>query len=132
MQDKSTQTGAEVIRGDDLTGYTPPRHTGTVNHRLLDASLTHDAFNVVHGAIEHGGEAEEHYHQKSSQFLHILSGSCVITLGQELEHLHAGDSVFIPAGIRHHVEVIDPEGITLINVYQPALDPNDILASPVA
>lgn len=128
MQHESPATKAEVIRRADLQGYTPPRHSGTVNHRLLDGSIANGAFNVVHGAIEHGGEAEEHYHRRSSQFLHILSGACLVTLGTEREELKAGDSIFIPAGLRHHVEVTDPAGITLINVYQPALEPDDTLA----
>lgn len=117
----------EIIRQEDLKGYTPPRHTGTENHQLLEGCVTNGAFNVVHGAIEYGGEAEEHYHLKSSQFLHILSGSCRVTLGAYREDLHAGDSVFIPPEVRHHVEVLDAAGITLINVYQPALSPDDIL-----
>lgn len=128
MQPESPNTMTKLIRGIDLEGYTPPRHSGTVNHRLLDGSVTNGAFNVVHGAIEYGGEAEEHYHQQSSQFLHILSGACLVTLGAEREELKSGDSVFIPAGVRHHVEVTDQAGITLINVYQPALQPDDILA----
>ena len=127
MRNQAGTRGVEVIWGQDLEGYSPAQHTGTINHRLLEGHVTNELFNVVHGAIEHGGGAEEHYHERSSQFLHILSGSCHLTLGAERLELHGGDSVFIPAGTRHHVEVIDPEGITLINVYQPALSSEDIV-----
>lgn len=126
MRDETMKV--EIIRRQDLRSYTPPRHTGTENHQLLEGLATNGAFNVVHGSIKYGGEAEEHYHLKSSQFLHILSGSCRVTLGADREDLHAGDSVFIPTEVRHHVEVLDPAGITLINVYQPALGPDDTLA----
>jgi quercetin dioxygenase-like cupin family protein len=119
---------AQVIPWKRLEAYTPPRHTGTVNHRLLDGSVTEEEFNIVHGAIEFGGEAEAHYHNRSVQFLHLLSGSCRVTLDDNTEELTAGDSLYIPAGIRHGVEVTSPEGITLINVYHPALAADDILA----
>ncbi|XKH55164.1 cupin domain-containing protein (plasmid) [Citricoccus nitrophenolicus] len=127
-QTPENQSVAHVIPWNRLEPYTPPRHTGTVNHRLLEGSVTEDEFNIVHGAIEYGGEAEAHYHSRSVQFLHLLSGSCRVTLDDSTEELAAGDSVYIPIGVRHRVEVTSPEGITLINVYQPALAADDILA----
>ena len=117
-----------VIRNADTETYSPPRHSGTTNRRLLDGSVTNGLYNVVHGHIEHGGEAEEHHHRYSTQFLHILSGSCRVTLDSAVVILESGESVFIPVGVRHHVEVLDPAGITLINVYQPALASDDTLA----
>lgn len=126
----SGQPAATINQWDQLTPYSPPRHTGTSNRRLLDGSSTNECFSVVHGAIEHGGEAESHYHAKSSQFLHLLTGSCRLTLENEPKsvEMSKGDSVFIPAGLRHQVEVTSREGITLINVYQPALAADDILS----
>lgn len=112
----------------DLEPYTPARHTGTVNRHLMPGDATSQNFSVVHGAIEFGGEAEAHHHARSSQFFHVLSGTCRLTLGEHVENMGPGDSVLIPVGVRHRVEVTSQEGITLINVYQPALAPDDILA----
>lgn len=116
-----------VIRGSELTGFCPPRHSGTENHQLLDGSITNGKVSVFHGRMEYGGEAEEHFHQVSSQFLHVLSGVCRVSFDDGASELRSGDSVFIPAGARHQIQIVSATGVRLINVYHPALDPNDMV-----
>lgn len=125
----TSETGAKsitrIIRWNDLEEYTPPLHSGTNNRRLLDTLTSGGQFSVVHGSIAQGGEAEDHYHSHSSQFVHILEGMCRLFCDGESFDLEPGDSAFIPVGVRHRVEVPNPGGVELINVYQPALEPED-------
>lgn len=111
----------------DLRPYTPPRHTGTENHRILDGSVADNEVSVVHGRIQPGGEALPHYHRRSAQFLHVLAGSCDVTLDGSREHLDAGDSIHIPVEVRHQVTVTSEADLELINVYHPALAGDDTI-----
>lgn len=113
--------------GKDLKAYTPPRHTLTSNLRLLPGDDAGGAVSVVRGTIEHGGSALPHRHLKSTQFLHILSGRCLVKFGTQNLELGGGDSVLIPTDVVHHVEVLSTEPLELINVYYPALAPDDTI-----
>lgn len=113
--------------GAELEAYTPPRHTLTSNLRLLPGADADGAVSVVRGTIEHGGSALPHRHLKSTQFLHILSGRCSVELGDDTLELAGGDSVLIPTDVVHHVEVLSSEPLELINVYYPALAPDDTI-----
>lgn len=51
-----------------------------------------------------GAEAKPHYHAAHETAIYMLEGSTSFRHGRELEHLetvHAGDFVFIPAGVPH-------------------------------
>ena len=52
------------------------------------------------GAGEH---VTEHYHPYSEEFLHVISGSLEMTLDGETVPLTAGDSLFVPIGVRHRL-----------------------------
>lgn len=116
-----------VIQGENLEPYSPPRHTGTQNLRLLDGQISGGKVSVVHGEIQPDGEAQPHFHKVSSQFTHILSGECILRLDDQEHQLKPGDSCFIPTDVTHQVVVTSTEPLKLINVYQPALLPEDIL-----
>lgn len=118
---------ATHIPAAGLEPYTPPRHTGTINHLLLGGEVAGGAVSVVHGLIEHGGEAQPHYHRRSAQFLHILAGECLVTVGPDVLKLGRGDSVHIPVNLTHRVEVLSADALELINVYHPALAPDDTI-----
>lgn len=113
--------------GAELEPYTPPRHTLTSNLRLLPGDDADGEVSVVRGTIEQGGSALPHRHLESTQFLHILSGRCSVDLDSQTLELGGGDSVLIPTDVVHHVEVLSLEPLELINVYYPALAPDDTI-----
>lgn len=122
----SNNSGYHTFLIKDLDAYTPPRHTLTENHRLLPGEYVEDKFNVVRGQIEKGGSALPHFHKISQQFLHITSGTCEVTLGDDVVSLGAGDSIFIDTEVPHKVIVTSDDPLELINVYTPALQTGDI------
>lgn len=118
--------GYQTYMIDELEPYTPPRHTLTTNHALLEGDAVEGQFNVVRGKIEKGGEALPHYHKVSKQFLHITAGRCLVSINAEQIQLGAGDSVMIDVEVLHKVEVVSDEPLELINIYTPALSSDDI------
>lgn len=114
---------------NQLEEYSPPKHSGTVNRRLLSGNETGDSYSTVFGRIEPGGKAERHKHLISSQLLVILAGTVLVDLdGQEFE-LGKGDSVYIEPNVPHLVTVTSKDAVELINVYQPPLAGNDIIGA---
>lgn len=116
-----------ISRWDELTPYTPVAHTGTTNHRLVDASQTEGRLSFVHGRLEPGGAAERHAHGRSAQVTHILSGHCSIDLDGRADRLGPGDTVYIAPEVWHEFIVDGDRPVVLVNVYQPPLEADDIL-----
>jgi mannose-6-phosphate isomerase-like protein (cupin superfamily) len=54
------------------------------------------------------------------EIYYILSGSGVMTVGEEQREVGAGDAIFIPRGQRHTLENTGPEAIRLLLVCGPA------------
>lgn len=115
-----------LSRWADLEPYSPPSHTGTTNHRLLDGADSDERLSVVHGRLEAGGAALRHLHRRSAQVTHILTGHCTADLDGVRHRLGPGDTIYIPPGVWHEVIVDGDAAVSLINVYQPPLSSDDI------
>ncbi|MFC5723795.1 cupin domain-containing protein [Streptomyces gamaensis] len=50
-----------------------------------------------------GEYVSEHYHPYSEEFLHVTGGQLEMTLDGEAVRLAAGDSLFVPIGVRHRL-----------------------------
>jgi quercetin dioxygenase-like cupin family protein len=66
------------------------------NEFFQDANLT---FGYVQ--IEPGQKNPRHYHPNSSEVLFLIEGELDHTIGDEVHHLAAGMSIFIPLGVEH-------------------------------
>ena len=51
--------------------------------------------------INAGERNPEHYHPNCEEILHVLSGTCDHTLGEEVYSMGPGDTVRVPAGVMH-------------------------------
>jgi quercetin dioxygenase-like cupin family protein len=66
------------------------------NDFFADANLT---FGYVQ--IEAGQKNPRHYHPNSSEVLFLIEGELDHTVGEQIYHLTAGMSIFIPLGVEH-------------------------------
>jgi quercetin dioxygenase-like cupin family protein len=64
-----------------------------------------------------GGEIETHNHPSSDELLFFQSGTARVDLGDAARVVHAGATVFIPAGTPISVDNIGKEGISLVCVF---------------
>ena len=55
------------------------------------------------GWMEPGEVHLLHHHTTASEFYYVLKGSATITSGDEVQKVHPGTSVFIPAGDVHKI-----------------------------
>ena len=110
-----------IVHERDLPPYSPPAHSDTVNRRLVGGDFAR-TYELIHGTIAAGGEAEAHQHERESQVVYVLSGQARVTLGtdQPVTCL-TGDVIKIPPGLRHHVVNTGNVPLELIIVYSPPL-----------
>ncbi|MCB1739372.1 MAG: cupin domain-containing protein [Gammaproteobacteria bacterium] len=110
---------------DDLPRYAPPDHQGTVNVRLVDKTFC-GSFEMNHGTVQPGGEAEPHLHQTEHQIFYVLEGACDVTLGEAPPvRCGPGTVVRIPPGLLHRVVVVGESPMKGIIIYSPPLGPRD-------
>lgn len=121
MKNKSLATFHSLF---DLPTYTPPGHSGTTNRRLVLANEAQH-FEMVHGSIEPGGVAEEHYHSNSYQSIYILSGKAEVILNKsDKKTCMKGEIINIPPNAYHYVKSIGESALEMIIVYSPPISNN--------
>lgn len=113
-----------IVQERDLPPYSPPGHSDTVNRRLVRGDFA-GTFELIHGTIAPGGEAEAHSHEREHQVVYILSGDAQVTLGTgQPTTCRNGDVVRIPPGLLHRVVNTGSVPLELIIVYSPPLPPS--------
>lgn len=106
------------VKPEDLQPYSPPGHDSTVNRRLIgEENVGAKCFEVVLGEIGTGGGAHPHSHADMEHGYYLLEGKCLIRVGQETQEITPGMTVFIPKGIEHEINVIEP--IKVLVFYSP-------------
>ena len=110
---------------DDMARYAPPDHRGTVNVRLVDKAFC-GTFEMNHGTVQPGGEAEPHLHEHEHQVFYVLEGACDVTLGDDPPvRCGPGTVVRIPPRLMHRVVAVGDTPMKGIIIYSPPLGPRD-------
>jgi quercetin dioxygenase-like cupin family protein len=110
-----------VIRLPELDTYSPPLHHGTVNRRLVGRENGSGKIELIIGEIQPGGGAYPHTHD-SDQACFVLTGRCLLTIGESVEEAGPDCAFFLPAGLEHKVEVMGEEVLRLLVIYSPPLE----------
>ena len=108
------------VRAADVKPYSPARHTGTVNRRLIGPETT-GASNIemVLGIIEKGHGALPHSHPGIEQVCYVLEGRARAEIEGETCELEAGDCCFFPPDKTHVFTVISDEPVKVLVIYSP-------------
>jgi quercetin dioxygenase-like cupin family protein len=119
-----------IAHRDALPRYSPPGHAGTVNVRLVDRSFC-GAFEMIHGTIAPGGEAERHAHESEHQVIYLLEGEAAVELGgAPAVRCGPGAVIRIPPRLDHRVVNVGAAPLKLIVLYSPPLPPRNDQALP--
>jgi quercetin dioxygenase-like cupin family protein len=65
-----------------------------------------DADSLVQTYLKKGAIVPAHTHA-GSQWIYVLQGALLVTVGQESVTLHEGDVLFVPEGTLHQAEALD-------------------------
>jgi quercetin dioxygenase-like cupin family protein len=115
---------------DELPGYSPPAHSGTVNRRLVECEFG-AGFEMVLGRVAPGGEASRHYHRTEAQVVYILKGEADVALGDSPpRRCGPGTVIRIPPGLVHEVVTVGEEALECLVIYAPPLGPDGFVEVP--
>jgi quercetin dioxygenase-like cupin family protein len=68
---------------------------------------------VGEAVIKPGQENPRHFHPNCDEVLHVIRGHILQTVGDKSVEMNEGDTVSIPAGIRHNAKNIGTEDAVL-------------------
>jgi len=72
-----------------------------------------DTMTVGEAVIKPGQENPRHFHPNCDEVLHVIKGHILQTVGDKSVEMNEGDTVSIPAGIRHNAKNIGTEDAVL-------------------
>ncbi|AOZ09529.1 cupin domain-containing protein [Cupriavidus malaysiensis] len=108
------------VRTDEVPGYHPANHTGTLNRRLIGReTVGATQLEVVHGTIEKGKGALPHAHPGIEQVCYLLQGRARAEIGGQSRELGPGDCCFFPADTMHVFTVLSEEPVKVLVIYAP-------------
>ena len=75
---------------------------------LVPADATGGGFFVAEGASDAPGRSALHVHAGSDEYVYVLEGTLRMTVGEETRTVGPGQSVFLPRGVAHRFETVEP------------------------
>jgi mannose-6-phosphate isomerase-like protein (cupin superfamily) len=118
------------VRADEVPGYSPANHTGTVNRRLIGPeTVGAQHLEMLLGHLEKGGAALPHAHPGIEQVCYILKGRARAEIGGQSRVIGPGECCFFPAGEEHVFTVVSDEPVELLVIYSPPYgeDPSKVV-----
>ncbi len=116
---------AWIIREQDVEGYSPANHHGTVNRRLIGPDTVGSRHvEVLVGTIEKNQGALPHAHPGIEQVCYLLSGSASVEVEGEHGDMQPGDCCYFPADKKHVFTVTSEEPARLLVIYTPPYEEN--------
>jgi quercetin dioxygenase-like cupin family protein/type 1 glutamine amidotransferase len=115
---QKTITEAVVSRAADnqVVEYPWGRLTWYVSRALKNS----DTMTVGEAVIRPGQENPRHYHPNCDEVLHVIRGQILQRMGDRTVKMSAGDTISIPAGVRHNAKNIGTEDAVLAISYSSA------------
>jgi len=114
-----------VLREEDVAPYAPANHNETRNRRIISRETVGAKFmEIVVGTIQPGATAAAHAHPGIEQAVHVLEGTADVEIDGRLNHIRAGDWVFMPDGAFHDLTVTSDTPLRLIVIYSPPYSEN--------
>lgn len=111
---------AYFVRTEDVAGYHPANHVGTLNRRIIGReNVGATQLEVIHGTIERGKGALPHAHPGIEQVCYVLEGRARAEVNGHAQELGPGDCCFFPADAMHVFTVISDEPVKLLVIYAP-------------
>jgi len=117
------------IRPNDVPGFSPANHVGTVNRRLIGPNVGAEKMEVLLGTLEADGKALPHAHPGMEQACFLLSGTASVEVGEDRFDMQTGEACFFPADVPHVFTVTSAEPASLLVIYSPPYgeDPSKVV-----
>ena len=88
-----------------------------------DSGLGELRYSLAHATVPKGASTARHK-LTSSEVYYIISGSGLVHIDEEIEHVGPGDAVFIPAGAVQYIESAGESDLSFLCIVDPAWIPS--------
>jgi len=92
-----------------------------IHFQLLNPSLRSKKFEVVHARIEHFTEPADKYTHEGDEFGLVLKGEIKVEIGDEVNLMKEGDSIYFDSTVPHAIYGVDPDGSEVLWVNCPPI-----------
>lgn len=99
--------------GSEIRELLHPERHGTSNQSLAEATILP------------GHRTQLHRHLRTEEIYHVTTGRGRMTRGEEFFDVEPGDSILIPPGTPHCIEVIGNESLRILCCCSPAYSHED-------
>jgi quercetin dioxygenase-like cupin family protein len=101
-----------VKRAASLAKFSP--------EKMTKATLAHgESLFAGLNSFEPGQEHALHSHEGQEKLYLVLEGSAMVRIGEQTEHLTAGDAASAPSGVIHSIRNPGPERLVVVVVLAP-------------
>lgn len=98
---------------------------GEVIHEYMGAAAGGSvAHSLAHITLPPGTAARKHYHPAAEESYFILSGKGLVTVGEEMQQISAGDAIAIPAMSVHQIANNGHDPLIFLAVCVPPWTPD--------
>ena len=120
MANDTSKKRRYFVRADDVAGYHPANHVGTLNKRLIGReTVGAEKVEVLLGEIQKGKGALPHAHPGIEQVCYMVQGRARAEVGGEACELGPGDCCFFPPDLPHSFTVVSDEPVKVLVIYSP-------------
>ena len=84
-------------------------------------------YSLAQASLVPGASSYPHILQKQSELYIFLRGEAKVFVGQETAHAKAGDIVWVPAGVKQHVQNIGETDLVFFCIVDPPWQKEDEL-----
>ena len=117
------------VRAEEVQGYHPANHVGTLNKRLIGRdNVGAEQLEVVLGTIERGKGALPHAHPGIEQVCYLLEGAAHVKVADEEFDMRPGEACFFPADVMHKFTVTSERARVMVIYAPPYLEKGARLA----
>lgn len=100
----STENAEHYQWGDSADGW----------HLLKTQNLS-----VIEECVPPNGAEQRHFHHQSQQFFYVLAGVACIEIAGDINELHAGQGIHVPAKVKHQLMNRSAETLKFLVISQP-------------
>jgi quercetin dioxygenase-like cupin family protein len=95
-------------------GYLP------VSAGIRRKTLVYGEKTLMTEFILDAGAVLAHHRHPEEQTGYLVSGHLILTIGDEVQEIRAGDSWVIPGNVEHHAKILEPS--VAVEVFSPRRD----------
>ena len=121
----------DIVNHRDTTPFTTVDGS-TIRELLAHRNSAIRKQSLAEARLAPGAATTPHHHVVTEEIYYILSGTAVMTLGEETRPVGPGDAIAIPPGARHTIRNTGEQELVFLCTCAPGYEHADTVLAPPA